>query len=218
MTRPFVSLKLATSLDGKIALSNGQSKWITSEASRQKGRELRAEHDGICIGANTAELDDPRLTARVAGSADPVRIIYDSRLRLSAGSILAQTAGDIPVFVFCDKDLKTADNLLKSMGVSMFPIRRAAKGLDIEQSLDILVKNGVSTLLVEGGGTLAASFLKGGFVDRIHWFRAPMILGGDGRNCIGDMAFLSLDNTPRYQRQSLDMIGPDTYEILEQIA
>ena len=215
MDRPFISLKMATSLDGKIALSNGQSKWITSDASRIKGRELRAIHDGICIGANTAELDDPRLTARVAGTADPVRIVYDSRLRLSAGSILAQTAGNVPVFVFCDRDLKTGDNLLKSLGVQIFPILRRQTGLDIGESLSVLKENGVTSLLVEGGGTLAASFLKGGFVDRIYWFRAPIILGGDGRNCIGDMTFLSMDNALRYQRLSLEMIGPDTYEILE---
>lgn len=218
MDRPFVSLKMATSLDGKIALSNGQSKWITSEASRQKGRELRAAHDGICVGANTAELDDPRLTARVAGAVDPVRIIYDSQLRLSAGSILAQTAGDVPVFVFCDQDLKTGDNLLKSMGIRVFPIRRGSTGLNLGESLKILMENGVRSLLVEGGGTLASSFLKDGFVDVIHWFRAPMILGGDGRNCIGDMTFLSLDNALRFQRQSLEMIGPDTYEVLERIS
>ena len=100
MSRPFVSLKLATSLDGKIALSNGESKWITGEGARAKGRELRAQHDGICIGANTALIDNPRLTTRIKDAKDPVRIVYDSRLRLPADSILAQTAKDVPVIVF----------------------------------------------------------------------------------------------------------------------
>ena len=133
MSRPLVSLKLATSLDGKIALSNGQSKWITSEDARAEGRILRAEHDGICIGANTAELDNPTLTARIDGEKDPVRIIFDSRLRLSTGSILAQTAGEVPVFVFCDQALKTGSNILKSL-VPPARIELAAHGLGILKS------------------------------------------------------------------------------------
>ena len=171
MSRPLVSLKLATSLDGKIALSNGQSKWITSEDARAEGRILRAEHDGICIGANTAELDNPTLTARIDGEKDPVRIIFDSRLRLSTGSILAQTAGEVPVFVFCDQALKTGSNILKSLGVEVFAVPRRVDGLDLNYCMDVLSKSGVNSLLVEGGGTLAASFLRNGLVDRIHWFR-----------------------------------------------
>ncbi len=217
MNRPFISLKLATSLDGKIALANGQSKWITSEVSRAKGRELRAEHDGICIGSNTAVLDNPQLTTRIEGQNNPMRIIFDSRLRLSAGSILAQTAGEVPVIVFCNQALKTGSNLLKSMGVRVFAVPHHSEGLDLNYCLNVLADIGVSSLLVEGGGTLAASFLKADLIDRIHWFRAPVILGGDGLNCIGDMAFMSLDNTPRYARKSLEIVETDSYEILERV-
>jgi len=185
--RPFVSLKLATSLDGKIALANGESKWITSEEARAKGRELRAEHDGICIGSNTAVLDDPSLTTRIDGKSDPIRIVYDSRLRLSHKSRLAKTAKDTPVVVFSSAN---APKALKELGIQVFDIPSNDSGLDLNESLLVLGKLGVESLLVEGGGTLAASFLRAGLIDRIHWFRAPVILGGDGRNCIGDMAFL----------------------------
>ena len=217
MDRPFISLKLATSLDGKIALSNGQSKWITCEAARAKGRELRAAHDGICIGANTAELDNPRLTTRIDGKNDPVRIVFDSRLRLSPSSILAQTAGETPVMIFCDQDLKTGSNLLKSLGIQVFAVPRRSEGLDLKYCLDVLKANDVSSLLIEGGGTLASSFLKDGLVDCIHWFRAPVILGGDGRNGIAAMNFQALDTTPRFERKSLEIIETDTYEILERV-
>ncbi len=215
MSRPFVSLKLATSLDGKIALANGKSKWITSEAAREKGRALRAGHDGICIGSNTAVLDDPRLTARMENEKDPVRIVYDSRLRLSPESKLAKSAHDVPVIVFSHSAAETSSKPLKTMGIDIFEIPSDKTGLNIHESLLVLGRVGMKSILVEGGGTLAASFLKGGFVDQIHWFRAPVILGGDGRNCIGDMAFMALDKAPRYQRQSYEMIGSDTYEILE---
>lgn len=213
--RPFVSLKLATSLDGKIALANGESKWITSEHSRAKGRALRAEHDGICVGSNTAVQDDPSLTTRIEGKPDPLRIVYDSRLRLSSDSQLARTAGDTPVVIFSrEKPPKT----LKELGIKVFDIPATDNGLDLKHSLLVLGELGVHSLLVEGGGTLAASFLREGLIDRIHWFRAPLILGGDGRNCIGDMAFSSLDMALRFQRQSHEMIGPDTYEILERVS
>lgn len=214
MNRPFVSLKLATSLDGKIALANGESKWITSEAARARGRGLRAEHDGICVGSNTAVQDDPKLTTRIEGKSDPMRIVYDSRLRLSPDSQLAQSANDTPVIVFSSEKSPKA---LKDLGIQVFPVPSNDAGLDLNESLLVLGKLGVKSLLVEGGGTLAASFLRDGLIDRIHWFRAPVILGGDGRNCIGDMAFLSLDNALRFQRQSYEMIGPETYEVLERI-
>ncbi len=214
MDRPFISLKMATSLDGKIALSNGQSKWITSQESRAKGRELRAKHDGICVGSNTVMKDDPLLTTRISGQPDPVRIVYDSRLRLSPDSQLARSAGDIPVVVF---SREKAPKGLKQMGVQVFSIASVDDGLDICESLIVLGTLGVNSLLIEGGGTLAASFLRRGLIDRIHWFRAPIVLGGDGRNCIGDMAFSSLDKAVRFQRQSYEMIGPDTYEVLERV-
>jgi len=99
LARPQVTLKLATSLDGKIALANGMSEWITGEKARAEGRKLRARHDAIAVGANTAVLDNPQLTTRLSGEPDPIRVIFDTKLRLSPKSNLVMTAKETPVWV-----------------------------------------------------------------------------------------------------------------------
>lgn len=210
--RPFVTLKLATSLDGKIALANGQSEWITGERSREQGRRLRAEHDAIAVGANTAVLDNPQLTTRIAGRSDPQRVVFDSQLRLSPKSNLAQTARDIPVLAFHDAELDASSNSLKEHGVFCLPIARKSGGLDIAEALTLLRNRGIETLLVEGGGTLAASFLRLGVVDRIDWFRAPIILGGDGRSAIGELGIDAMQNVFKLPRVHLSELGDDIYE------
>ena len=212
--RPYVTLKLATSLDGKIALANGQSEWITGEESRAAGRRLRATHDAIAVGANTAVLDNPQLTTRIAGEPDPVRVIYDSRLRLSQESNLAQTAKDVPVWVFCRDVENLKHQGLRELGVTLLPVAYS-HGLDIKRSLEILKQRGIDTLLVEGGGTLAASFLKAGAVDLIEWFRAPIILGGDGRNCMGELGLDSMNRVFAFERVSIRELGWDIHERYE---
>ena len=215
--RPFVTLKLATSLDGKIALANGQSEWITGERSREQGRRLRAQHDAIAVGANTAVLDNPQLTTRIAGELDPQRVIFDSRLRLSSSSNLAQTARDIPVLLFHDAALVTDSNLLKSMGVFLLPVTKNDTGLDVAEALTVLRNRGIETLLVEGGGTLAASFLRLGVVDRIDWFRAPILLGGDGRNAVGALGLEEMSEVFKLPRVQLSELGDDIYERYQRV-
>ena len=212
MARPIVTLKLATSLDGKIALSNGTSEWITCEESRAAGRELRADHDAIAVGANTAHVDNPQLTARIAGAPDPVRVVFDSRARLSPKSNLAQTAKDTPVYLFCQDSAVSHAGELSDLGVKLLPCAVNASGLNIETALSILHSHGIKSLLIEGGGQLAASFLALNCVDHIHWFRAPMILGGDGRACVGELGLANLDGALRYTRVGLREIGADICE------
>ncbi|WP_409433898.1 RibD family protein [Litorimonas sp. RW-G-Af-16] len=214
MRRPTVTLKLATSLDGKIALANGQSEWITGDESRAAGRRLRATHDAIAVGSNTAVLDNPQLTTRMDGAPNPIRIIFDSELRLSPDSELAQTANKTPVWVFCKSDQGQRADALKSLGVRLFPIAYKDK-LDLEAALDFMFRNGVSTLLVEGGGTLAASFVKLGAIDRIEWFRAPLILGGDGRSGIGELGLTDLSLARQYTRIEVNELGDDLHERYE---
>ncbi|NNE57888.1 MAG: RibD family protein [Hellea sp.] len=213
MSRPFVSLKLATSLDGKIALGNSVSKWITGEKSRERGRELRASHDAILIGSNTALADNPFLTTRIKRKKDPIRIVFDRRLRLPIESNLAMTAREVPVWVFTKELSSSRSETLKEKGVCFF---NAAETLDAD--LFSMCENGVDRLLIEGGGTIAASFLDAGLVDEIHWFRAPIILGGDGRSCIGDMNLSGLEEAPVFRRKFHEMIEQDSYNILERIA
>ena len=214
MSRPKITLKLATSLDGKIALGNGNSKWITGEKARQKGRELRAIHDAIAIGSNTALADDPLLTTRITGKKDPIRVVYDSSLRLPVDSQLVRTAKNVPVWVFANNVVNNRVKLLEDNNILVFQTNDNLR-VNIGQSLSIMSDQGVSTLLVEGGGTLAASFLTAGLVDEIHWFRAPIILGGDGRNGIAEMGLETLDAAINFKRRSIDVIDTDTYEIFE---
>ena len=210
--RPFITLKLATSLDGKIALANGQSEWITGERSRAQGRQLRAEHDAIAVGANTALLDNPQLTTRIPGRPDPQRVIFDSRLRLSPDSNLAKTARDIPVLLFHDRTRSAQSHTLSDLGVFLLPVAKTDQGLDIAEALTVLRNRGIETLLVEGGGTSAASFLRLGVVDRIDWFRAPIILGGDGRNAVGTLGLEAMTDVFRLPRIHLSELGDDIYE------
>ncbi len=217
MARPTITLKLATSLDGKIALKNGTSEWITCEASRHAGRLLRAGHEAICVGANTAHIDNPQLTTRIAGLSDPVRVIFDSKAALSPSSNLAQTAMDVPVLLFCaqEADIERRE-LLSAMGVQLLPIEHNEAGLDIAQAMTVLKRaQGIESLLLEGGGKLAASFVRAGMVDRIEWFRAPIIIGADGRDCIGALNLSLMDEAYGFRRisvQELDVDLRETYE------
>lgn len=211
MNRPRVTLKLATSLDGKIALANGQSEWITGEAARAKGRELRGLHDAIAIGSNTAVLDNPQLTTRIEGLPDPIRIVFDSRLRVSAQSNLALSAKDIPTYIITTSNKGESAKRLQSLSVNLL-LSPSEDGLDLNHALSSLYNLGVKTLLLEGGGTLAASFLKLGLIDTIEWFRAPVILGAEGRGAIGDLDLEDINHIYRLKRIDLQEIGLDMWE------
>lgn len=216
MRRPRITLKLATSLDGKIALANGHSEWITGEKAREEGRKLRAGHDAIAVGANTAVLDNPQLTTRLDGEFDPVRVVFDSDLRLSTQSNLALTASETPVWIFCKSDEGETAKLLQETGVLLLPVPYR-DGLDVMTVLDVLKSRGIESLLLEGGGTLTASFLKADVIDTIEWFRAPLILGGDGRSGIGDLDLTDLDMAKRFNRINIKELGDDIHERYERI-
>lgn len=217
MARPRITLKLATSLDGKIALANGMSEWITGEKARAEGRKLRAKHDAIAVGANTAVLDNPQLTTRLNGEPDPIRVIFDTKLRLSPKSNLALTAKETPVWVFSDVTTGNVANTLKQLGVRLIktPVSLC---IDLQAALQILHENDVSSLLVEGGGTLAASFLRLDSVDVIEWFRAPVILGGDSRGSIGELSLEDINLAKRFNRIEIRDLGDDIHERYERIS
>jgi len=178
------------------------SEWITGESSRREGRKLRARHDAIAVGANTAVLDNPQLTTRITGHPDPIRVIFDTKLRLSPKSNLALTAKDTPVWVFSDVIKGSMADKLKALGVRLIKVP-VNLGLDLPAAMQILKDNNISSLLVEGGGTLAASFLRLDAIDVIEWFRAPLILGGDGRGAIGDLDLEDLNLAKRFNRIEL---------------
>ena len=210
--RPKITLKLATSLDGKIALANGQSQWVTSAAARAHGRHLRAENDAIAVGAVTAELDNPRLTSRVPGQKDPVRIVFDSSLKLALDSHLVKTAKETPTWVFTRAGSDQKAESLREQGVVVHSVVDENR-LSLDEALRVMGQAGLRSLLVEGGGTLIASFIRAGLFDKIHWYRAPILLGGDGRDCIGALSLTKMDQAIRLHRMKTTDVGIDQHEV-----
>jgi len=210
--RPLVTLKIAQSLDGRTTAASGGSRWITGEESRRYGHLLRARHDAILIGIETALADDPELTCRIPGleARSPLRVVLDTRLRLNEWSKLAQTARDIPTFVFTSN---VTGGPLTACGVEIIQVQRDARGRpDVAAVLRELAKRGVTRLLVEGGASVHASFLDRGFADRLEVFGAPAVLGGAGRPAIDALAALSLDEAPRFRRIRHRSLGADVLE------
>lgn len=214
--RPLFHLKMAGSLDGRIATASGESKWITGEAARRDGHRLRAFHDAILIGAATAAADDPELTCRLPGLAarSPVRIVLDSQARLSAASKLAMSARATPVWLVCTKSAP-ADRreALNTLGVEIVEVDEGGDGrIDVVAAARALGGRGLTRVLVEGGGQVAASFLKAGLVDGISSYRAGLVLGGDGRSAVGGLEFARLGSAPRFRLVSARPLQGDTLE------
>jgi diaminohydroxyphosphoribosylaminopyrimidine deaminase/5-amino-6-(5-phosphoribosylamino)uracil reductase len=214
--RPLFHLKIASSLDGRIATASGESKWITGEAARRDGHRLRAIHDAILVGAATAAADDPDLTCRLPGleGRSPVRIVLDSQARLSPTSKLATSARVTPVWLVCTKSA-SADrrDALAKLGMEIVEVDSASDGrIDISAAAQALGVRGLTRVLVEGGGQVAASFLKAGLVDGISSYRAGLVLGGDGRSAVGGLEFARLGSAPRFRLVSARQLQGDTLE------
>ena len=212
-----VTLKLATSLDGRIATASGESRWITGEAARQAAHRLRTQHDAVVIGVETALADDPELTVRLDGytGPQPARVVLDSRQRLQLHSKLVRTAHDVPTVVV-SVDPPGAE--LTAAGVRVLQVEDVGDGRpELKTAVRALADIGLQRLFVEGGGQVAASFLRCGLVDRLEWFRAPAILGGEGRPCIGALGVRSLADAVRLRRISLETLGEDVWERYERL-
>ena len=182
--RPFVHLKLACSLDGKIATRAGESRWITGEESRARVHELRNQYDAILVGARTAALDDPLLTDRSnrARGRSLVRVILDESLRLSSESQLANTATESPVIVFAGANAETGKrNALEAKGVAI--IVDKSNGRDLTAILEELGNRSLQSVLVEGGAATAGKLLEAGLINKVTFFIAPMIIGGNEAPC-----------------------------------
>ena len=212
MSRIRVTLKLATSLDGKIALSNGESEWVTGEAARRAGRALRGTHDAIAIGSGTAVTDNPQLTTRLGDAPNPTRVVFDTRLRLRVDSNLAQTAQDTPVIVMTQDDQTDHAKSLKILGVRVVSVPLESGHVAIEPALEALSRMGIESVLLEGGGHLAAAFLRAGRIDQLEWFTAPILIGGDGRACIAALELSNMADVYRFERVAVDELGPDLHE------
>lgn len=209
-----VTLKLATSLDGRIATATGESKWITGETARAATHALRADHDAVLIGVETALADDPELTVRLPGFSgkQPARVVLDSQQRLEPSSKLARTARETPTYVVAIGD---SNDRLTDAGVRVLTVKAVGERPDLKAALEALEAEGIASVLVEGGGQVAASFIRCELVDQIEWFRAPIVLGGEGRPAIGSLALTALADAPKFKRVALDQVGDDLWERYE---
>jgi diaminohydroxyphosphoribosylaminopyrimidine deaminase/5-amino-6-(5-phosphoribosylamino)uracil reductase len=209
-----VTLKLATSLDGRIATASGESRWITGEEARRAVHALRADHDAVLIGVETAIADDPELTVRSASytGRQPARVVLDSRQRLSPDCKLVRTAREAPTYVV---SIENSNDRLTDAGVKVLTVKSVGERPDLRSALEALEAEGIASVLVEGGGQVAASFIRCELVDQIEWFRAPVVLGGEGRPAIGSLALTELAKAPRFKRVALDAVGDDLWERYE---
>lgn len=214
--RPLVALKLATSLDGRIATRTGDSKWITGDAARRRAHLLRATHDAILIGAGTALADDPELTCRLPGlgSRSPVRVVLDRHLRLPAGARLFADTAKAPTWVVCSPAAATTRrDVLQRQGVTIVDVSDDAGGkTSLPDLLKALGDRGLTRLLVEGGSAVAASFIRQDLVDRISWFRSAAIIGGDGMPAAATLGIERLSDSKRFERVAVELLDADLLE------
>lgn len=213
---PLVTLKLAMTLDGRIATAGGESRWITGPAARAHVHALRARHDAVMIGSGTALADDPRLDLRLLGletRRPPLRIVADGRLRLPLTGYLAATARRQPTWLLTRAD---ADPLrrraFEDLGLRLFLLKtHREEALDLEAGLRALAGEGVTRVLVEGGGQLAAALLAGGLVDRLAVYHAPLVLGGDARPGVAALGLRHLADAPAFDLLEAGVLGPDRF-------
>jgi diaminohydroxyphosphoribosylaminopyrimidine deaminase/5-amino-6-(5-phosphoribosylamino)uracil reductase len=212
-----VTLKLATSLDGRIATAAGESRWITGEPARQEVHRLRGQHDAVLVGIETALADDPELTVRTPGynGPQPARVVLDSRQRLSADCKLVRTAREVPTYVVATTE---PEPRLVDAGVRVLTVRAVGEDRpELKTVVETLAAEGLTRLFVEGGGQVAGSFLRCGLVDAIEWFRAPIVIGGEGRPGVGALAVAGLSDAPHFRRTEVREVGDDLWERYERI-
>jgi diaminohydroxyphosphoribosylaminopyrimidine deaminase/5-amino-6-(5-phosphoribosylamino)uracil reductase len=217
VSRLQVTLKLATSLDGRIATANGNSKWITGEEARVETHRLRAASDAVLVGSGTVLADDPELTARTdpPPAQQPLRIVADARGRTPLDAKLFQTLDKAPLAiaigtVAAGQKYTAVRGAFEIWGV--FDGTWKGPGISPAALLDTARRRGLATLMIEGGGQLAASFVKAGLVDRIEWFRAPILLGGDGLPALGGLGLDKVIDAPTFVRTRVKEVGADLWE------
>jgi diaminohydroxyphosphoribosylaminopyrimidine deaminase / 5-amino-6-(5-phosphoribosylamino)uracil reductase len=214
--RPLVTLKLATTLDGRIATARGESQWITGAEARRRAHILRGQHDAVLAGIGTVLADDPELTCRISGfrGKPVVRVVLDSTLRIPLGSRLVRTAREAPLWLITrdDADPKRRDALV-TKGARMIPVpgggAPGGAGINLMAGMNALAAAGLTRVLVEGGSQIAAAFARADLVDRIAWFHAPGIMGGDGLPGVQGFGIEKLAMMPRFIRQHVTPTGTD---------
>lgn len=205
---PMVTLKLATSLDGRIATGSGESRWITGGDARRAVHMLRMTHDAVMVGSGTALADDPDLTVRDMGAVhQPVRVVVDSRLRHSAGSRLGRTAHVHPVWLLHGPKVDGA--AWQATGARLLECPMLDAGLDLRAAMATLAAQGVTRVFCEGGAGLAAALIRAGLVDDLVMFSAGAMIGEDGRAALGPLGLGALADAPRLTLLGQSAVGGD---------
>jgi len=210
--RPFVALKLATTLDGRIADGYGRSRWISGEPARQFVQWLRAGFDAIGVGGRTARVDDPSLTVRgqVHPRIPPKRVVFDRAADLGPQLTLVRTAAETPTIVVVAPGAETARiKRLESAGVGVL------RAISLAEALGALHQQGIGSLLIEGGGQLAGALLSAGLVDRYYWLQAPVWLGENAVPAIAGLPSRELDQAERWRVAERRAMGEDTLLVLD---
>lgn len=209
--RPFVTLKLANSFDGRIATGTGESQWITGPHARRAVHAMRARHDAVMVGGGTARQDNPSLTVRELGiSRQPARVVVSRRLDVPLTGTLARTAQDVPVLMChgTDADLGLQD-VWRDLGAHLLPCATSGSQLDPRNVLQRLAEHGICRVFCEGGSAIAASLIEADLVDRLVGFTAGLTIGAEGLPNVGALGLGKLANAARYDLVSVRPVGDD---------
>jgi diaminohydroxyphosphoribosylaminopyrimidine deaminase / 5-amino-6-(5-phosphoribosylamino)uracil reductase len=207
--RPFGLLKLAMSLDGRIAAEGGDSKWISSDESRAIVHRWRRECDAVVVGAGTVLADNPRLTCRTPGGRDPVRVIIDARLRTSSNARMFFMRSKAPtILVTTEANLREANLRYRNPGVELLAMPDRAGEIDLATLMSEFARRGWNKVLIEGGARTAASALAAGIVDRIAFFVAPRIIGA-GTSAVEGLGFSKVRDSIPVDNVSVMRVGLD---------
>jgi len=209
---PFVTLKLAATLDGRIATGRGESRWITGAEARRRVHLMRLTHDAVLTSSATALADDPDLTARDLGAGhQPLRILLDAGLRVPAASRLGRSAGESPVWVLhCAAAPETARSAWAATGARVIPGQTDGAHLDLTATFRSLAAEGLTRLLIEAGGQFAAALIRARLVDELALFQAGCLIGSEGREMLGPLGLDALKDAPRPRLIEATTCGPDT--------
>ncbi|MBI1416111.1 MAG: bifunctional diaminohydroxyphosphoribosylaminopyrimidine deaminase/5-amino-6-(5-phosphoribosylamino)uracil reductase RibD [Limimaricola sp.] len=208
--RPFVTLKLAATLDGRIATATGESRWITGPAARRAVHAMRARHDAVLVGGGTARADDPMLTVRDLGiERQPVRVVISRRLDLPEAGQLAVSAHDVPLWLCHGPEAASRVPAWQARGARCLEVPAEGRQLSLAAVLAALAGQGLTRVFCEGGGGIAASLLAGDLVDEIALFTAGLAIGAEGTPALAAMGLDRLADAPCFQLAEARALGPD---------
>jgi len=208
--RPYVLLKLAASLDGRIATARGESRWITGPTARRWVHALRNRVDAVMVGSDTVRVDDPALTCRIPRGRDPLRVVVDGRLRTSPRSrVVRQRSRAATLLLTTASASRARRRALERAGAEVIALPARGGKVALAAALRRLAERGVMSVLIEGGGGLAAAALRARVVDRVLVVSAPMLLGGDARPMLAELGVARLARAPRLVGVRVTRLGPD---------